>query len=426
MKAACRFFGKCSGCSLQQFPYVKQLFDKTRAVRQQLGRFVPAGRNMEEIIHPIVPSPAEFGYRTSSKLCLNEDEFGRRSIGLYARGTKKVVDIPGCPIHHPAINKLIQRLFGPGQPVPAAFYQHSRKGFQSGRLKFLTIRYSPEADTFGLILSHTGVPRADLEAWAQKLRMPQLSIYESLLSREDDDLVISRTVNYLAGDPTFTYMLDGRRYPLDPMAFFQANSSLVTAFIQHIVDGLAGDELLDLYGGFGTYTMAAAGFFKKIQLVEANPHATEAAGKVAHESGLTQVQCTAASVEDVLKKMLKASTSQKVTHMIVNPPRGGLSPQVLSALSQGGWDRLQRLHYVSCNMETLQRDLQVLTRQGFEVESITPFDMFPQTEHIELVAKLRYKGAQKGNPIRAFQTPNRAYPKAKKSFRNSRKVQTRS
>jgi hypothetical protein len=77
-------------------------------------------------------------------------------------------------------------------------------------------------------------------------------------------------------------------------------------------------------------------------------------------------------------------------------------------------------------METLQRDLQVLTRQGFEVESITPFDMFPQTEHIELVAKLRYKGAQKGNPIRAFQTPNRAYPKAKKSFRNSRKVQTRS
>lgn len=426
MKAACRFFGKCSGCSLQQFPYVKQLFDKTRAVRQQLGRFVPAGKNIEDIIHPVVPSPAEFGYRTSSKLCLNEDELGRRSIGLYARGTKKVVDIPGCPIHHPAINKLIQRLFGPGQPVPAAFYQHSRKGFQPSRLKFVTIRYSPEADSFGLILSHTGVPRADLEAWAQKLRMPHLSIYESLLNREDEDLVISRTVKYLAGDPIFTYVLDGRRYPLDPMAFFQANSSLVSTFIQHIVDGLAGDELLDLYGGFGTYTMAAAASFKKIQLVEANPHATEAADKVARETGLTQVQCTAASVEDVLKRMLKASSSQKVTHIIVNPPRAGLSPQVLSALSHGGWERLQRLHYVSCNMETLQRDLQVLTRQGFEVESITPFDMFPQTEHIELVVKLRYRSVAKANPIRAFQTPNRAYSKANKSFKSSRRAQTRS
>jgi 23S rRNA (uracil1939-C5)-methyltransferase len=256
--------------------------------------------------------------------------------------------------------------------------------------------------------------------------MPQLSIYESLLNREDDDLVISRNVNYLAGDPVFTYMQGGRRYPLDPMAFFQANSSLVTTFIEHIVDGLAGDELLDLYGGFGTYTMAAAASFQKIQLVEANPHATDAAGKVARESGLTQVQCTAASVEDVLKKMLTSSASRKVTHIIVNPPRAGLSPQVLSALSQSGWERLQRLHYVSCNMATLQRDLQVLTRQGFELESITPFDMFPQTEHIELVAKLCYKGAAKGNPIRAFQTPNRAYPQAKKIFKSSRKVQTRS
>ncbi|WP_141731351.1 class I SAM-dependent RNA methyltransferase [Oligoflexus tunisiensis] len=426
MKAACRFFGKCSGCSLQQFPYVKQLFDKTRAVRLQLGRFVPAGKNMEDVIHPIVPSPAEFGYRTSSKLCLHEDELGRRSIGLYARGTKKVVDIPGCPIHHPAINKLIQKLFGPGQPIPAPFYQHSRRGFQPGRLKFLTIRYSPETDSFGLILSHTGVPRADLEAWAQRLRGLQLSIYESLIQREDEDLVISRDVKFLAGDPVFTYGIEGRRYALDPMAFFQANSSLVTTFIQHIVEGLSGDELLDLYGGFGTYTMAAAPAFKKIHLVEANPHATEAAAKVAREAGLLQVQCSAAAVEDVLKKLLRGSASQKITHMIVNPPRGGLSPQVLTALSQSGWQRLQRLHYVSCNMETLQRDLQVLTRQGFEVESITPFDMFPQTDHVELVAKLCYRGAQKANPTRALIASNRAYPRANRSVRSSRRMQTRS
>jgi 23S rRNA (uracil1939-C5)-methyltransferase len=426
MKAACRFFGKCSGCSLQQFPYVKQLFDKTRAVRQQLGRFVPAGKNMEDVIHPVVPSPAEFGYRTSTKLCLNEDELGRRSIGLYARGTKKVVDIPGCPIHHPAINKLIQRLFGPGQTLPAPFYQHSRKGFQTGRLKFLTIRYSPEADSFGLILSHTGVPRADLENWARKLRIPQLTIYESLLQREDEDLVISRVVKYLAGDPVFSYVLDGRRYPLDPMAFFQANSSLVSTFIQHIVDGLAGDELLDLYGGFGSYSMAASESFKKIHLVEANPHATEAASKVARESGLTQLQCSAASVEDVLKKLLKSSRAQQVTHMIVNPPRAGLSRQVLSALSQGGWQRLQKLHYVSCNMETLQRDLQALTRQGFEVESITPFDMFPQTDHIELVAKLRYRGETQAKLMRSFQSQNRTVTQASQGFRNSRRMRTQS
>ncbi len=392
MKAACRFFGKCSGCSLQQFPYVKQLHDKTRDIRQSLGRFVPTGLPVESVIHPVVPSPDEFGYRTSSKLCLGEDEFGRRSVGLYARGSKKVVDIPGCPIHHPAINKLLARILGPVVALPAPFYNHSKKGFQPGRLKFLTIRYSPEADSFGLIVSHTGVPRPDLENWATRLRLQHTSFYESHLTKEDDDLVISRDVKHLAGNPVFAYVLDGRRYELDPMAFFQANSSLVKTFIQHIVSGLKGEYLLDLYGGFGSYSLAVASEFSKIQLVEANPHATEAARKASLDSKIDKIQCTASSVEEVLKKLQKSQEANAVTHMIVNPPRGGLSPQVLEALSQGSWNHLQRLHYVSCNPATLERDLQVLTRHGvFCLESLTPFDMFPQTEHIELVAQLTRK-----------------------------------
>lgn len=412
MKATCRFFGKCSGCSLQQFPYVKQLFDKTKTVRQKLGSLVPADQDIEAVIQPIVPSPAEFGYRTSSKLCLSEDELGRRSIGLYARGSKRVVDIPGCPIHHPAINKLVQRLFAPGQAIPAPFYLHSKKAFQPGRLKFLTVRYSPDSDSFGLIISHTGVSRADLEAWASKLRLPRCSLFESLIQRDDDDLVISRDVRHLAGDPTFTYVLDGRAYSIDPMAFFQANSSLVLDFIHHIVEGLAGEQLLDLYGGFGTYSIAAAPAFRKVQLVEANPHATTAAAKVAESAGFNHITCSAATVEDALQKLLKGSGAAEITHIIVNPPRAGLSPQVIKLLAQGGWRQLQNLHYVSCNMDTLQRDLKSLTRHGFELVSVTPFDMFPQTDHIELVAKLRYKGAQKLHPARPFQVPPRIPRKA--------------
>ncbi len=430
MKAACQFFSKCSGCSLQQFPYVKQLHDKTRDVRQTLGRFVAPGAEVSAVILPVVGSPAEFGYRTSSKLCLGEDEFGRRSIGLYARGSKKVVDIPGCPIHHPALNKLTTRLFGPGKKFPAPFYNHGKKGFQPGRLKFLTIRFSPEAETFGLVLSHTGVPRGDLEAWAASQRWENISLYESKLSRDDEDLVISRDVRHLAGDPIFSYQLNGRVYKLDPMAFFQANSSLVTQFIEHITHDLQGDSLLDLYGGFGSYSLQAASRFRKVQLVEANPHATEAGQRAAADGGIQNIQCSAAGVEEVLKKLLRTKEACQVTHMIVNPPRGGLSPSVLQSLSLGGWDQLQKLHYVSCNMETLQRDLQVLIRQGgFRLESVTPFDMFPQTEHIEVVAKLRYEGldpAKKPNPTRAVVASDRSFVINPRDPRGARKKPIRS
>lgn len=414
MKATCRFFGKCSGCSLQQFPYVKQLHDKTRKVRTEFARFVPSGLELESVIHPIVPSPKEFAYRSSSKLCLNEDEFGRRSIGLYARGSKKVIDIPGCPIHEPAINKLIERLFAAHIAPPAPFYQHGKRGFQVGRLKFLTVRYSPESSSFGLVLSHTGVPRADLLTWASRHKLTDICLFESTLTKDDEDLVISRNVQHLAGQETFTFSLDGRLYQLDPMAFFQANHSLTSAFIEHITKDLSGKSLLDLYGGFGSYSLAAAKNFDKIHLVEANPCAIDAANTTIKSTGLQNIQTSAASVEDILKKLLKSSEGKDISHIIVNPPRGGLSSQAVQALCQGSFKQLKRLHYVSCNMETLKRDLAILIAQGgFQVETITPFDMFPQTEHIELVVKLIW--VEKAKQARVTMIPHRisSHPRTK-------------
>ena len=394
MKAACQFFGKCSGCSLQQFPYVKQLSDKTRAVRASLAQFVPHGLNIETIILPTVASPKEFAYRTSSKLCLGEDDFGRPSIGLYARSSKKVIDIPGCPVHDPAINKLIAKIFSLTAPLPAPFYNHSKRGFQAGRLKFLTIRFCPESNNFGLIISHTGVARGDLLAWVTRLKLAHMCVYESLLIKDDAELVISRQVQHLAGPATFEFTLQGRSYQLDPMAFFQANYSLTSAFIEHITEDLQGNSLLDLYGGFGTYSFAAAHKFTKIHLIEANPHAIEAARDVASRAALPNFQASAISAEEILKKLQNSSERSEISHIIVNPPRSGLSAQVLESLSRGQFNQLKRLHYVSCNMETLKRDLAILTRKGgFQVLSVTPFDMFPQTDHIEMVVKMAWKNS---------------------------------
>ncbi|MEK7856699.1 MAG: hypothetical protein AAB288_11465, partial [Acidobacteriota bacterium] len=129
MKAKCTYFGKCSGCTLQQFPYVKQLHDKTRRVRSELASLLPKNASAEISIAAMAPSPAEHGYRTSGKLCLHEDEIGRRSIGLYERNSKKVVDIPQCSVHHPEINRLIDRIFGFGRKLPARLYQHNKNLF---------------------------------------------------------------------------------------------------------------------------------------------------------------------------------------------------------------------------------------------------------------------------------------------------------
>ena len=170
MKAACKFFGKCSGCSLQQFPYVKQLHDKTRLVRREFQCFVRNPEQLETVIKATVASTEPMGYRISSKLCLHADEMGRESIGLYQQKSKTVLDIPNCPVHHPEIDKIIRKMFRQKIQKPAPFYNHNKKVFQVRRLKFITVRFNPQSQAYGIVFSHTGVERSLLLAWLEYFR----------------------------------------------------------------------------------------------------------------------------------------------------------------------------------------------------------------------------------------------------------------
>ncbi len=390
MKAKCAYYGKCSGCTLQQFPYVKQLHDKSRRVSSDLHALLPNAARAEDLIQSVVPSPLDQGYRTSGKLCLHEDELGRKSIGLYERGSKKVVSIPGCTVHHPEINKLVQRLFGFGKKLPAPFYHHAKKGFQPGKLKFVVLRYSPETKEFGLVISHTGVSRDDLKIWASGLNLSHVSFYDTELKESDGDLVMARGTTHLAGPKTFRFQIGEESFAIDPIAFFQANHSLAPRFIETIAAWHKGDRLLDLYGGFGTYSLAAKDNFSGIAIVEANPHAMDSAKEWTHRLGTKHITTHALSVEDYFKGALKKDDVRRITDIIINPPRTGISRSVIEGLRSPKLVGLERLTYVSCELGTLKRDLREIIRDGlFVIDEVIPFDMFPQTEHIETVVRLK-------------------------------------
>lgn len=359
---------------------------------------MPKGARPESLIKAVVPSPLEHGYRTSGKLCLHEDEVGRKTIGLYERGTKKVAPIPECTVHHPEINKLVERLFGFGKKLPAPFYQHTKKSFQAGRLKFVVIRYSPETKEFGLVISHTGVDREELKTWAAGLKLAHVSLYESELKPEDDDLVMARETSYLAGPRTFRFQIGSSTFHIDPMAFFQANHSLAGKFIETIAGWHKGQSLLDLYGGFGTYSFQASPGFERLTVVEANPHSIASAEEFKNRNTLSQVETKALSVEEFLKAFLKKDEAAAVSDIIINPPRTGITRTVIESLRSPRFQKLERLTYVSCDLTTLKRDLREILKDGlFVMEEALPFDMFPQTEHIETVVRLRRVAKESGS-----------------------------
>lgn len=363
-------------------PYAKQLRDKAKAVKELLA---PMAFASDRVFSEIEASPLPLGYRSSTKVCLNRDTFGRQSIGLYARGTKQVVDIiPECPAHHNDVNRLLVRLFAPNMSLPAPFYQHKKRSFQAGCLKFATVRLGTNGA--GVILSHTGVDYGLLTSWAKSLGLRDVSLYAASLTPGDLDRVLTDGAIHLSGPLTFKHTLLGQDFELTPGAFFQANFALTDTFIKHVVDGMGGEGLLDLYGGFGAYTAACGENFTRLWIVDGSKEAIAGAERSLKRrfASLTAVHD---SVEDFLDKRL-SNGGREVTHVIVNPPRAGLSPRVKARLQKAYLPRLEALTYVSCNPVTLARDLKDMVRKGYKIRSIKPFDMFPQTEHVEVVAKL--------------------------------------
>lgn len=388
--ARCKHFKVCTGCTRLNETYEAQLAFKQQLVADKLAKPLSLGAERR----PIVPSPEPLGYRASVKLCLHEDSLGRWSIGLYKQGTKLVVPIPGCPAHAPGINKLVDKIFALRGKVPAPFYNHKGRSFQRGRLKYLTIRQGGaegRLEQQSIIISHTGVDLEAIRDWLKASGLNKLCAYHTTLTPEDADDVLGRQVDHLSGPKHFRMQLGAELYELTPMAFFQANHSLSPDLIA-AAGGFEGngDVLLDLYGGFGAYSFPLAGRFKQIYVIDGNEAAITAAQARAEAHGVPQLTAQVSWCENFLEK-LPNEVAQRVTHIIVNPPRSGLSHRVVRRLDRRNFPRLKALHYVSCNPETLARDLTAMTAAkmgGLRLKSAQPLDMFPQTEHVEVVARL--------------------------------------
>jgi tRNA/tmRNA/rRNA uracil-C5-methylase (TrmA/RlmC/RlmD family) len=133
-----------------------------------------------------------------------------------------------------------------------------------------------------------------------------------------------------------------------------------------------------------------AGRFERIYVVDGNAAAIKTANEKAHAEGVANLEARATTCEAFLDGM-PDDVAKRVTHVIVNPPRSGLSQRVVRRLDRRNFPRLKAIHYISCNPETLARDIAALTagKMGsLRLKSAQPFDMFPQTEHVEVVTRL--------------------------------------
>jgi tRNA/tmRNA/rRNA uracil-C5-methylase (TrmA/RlmC/RlmD family) len=320
----CPLFGTCGGCQYQNLAYPAQLEWKRRHVAELLQRLA----RIDAPVNPVIPSPREFGYRSKLTPHFQKPrDDGPMAIGFLRAGSRfAMVDVPHCPIATDAINARLAEV------------------------------------------------RTDVVT-----RRSEYTNGATILIREAREGVVT--------DPSaeITEEVEGIALKFLARDFFQNNPFILPAFTRHVREqASAGGArfLVDAYCGSGLFALTAARAFEAVAGVEVSPTAVDRARTNASANGIANARFIAGDAAAIFAGLEFAPAE---TAVVIDPPRKGCDAPFLQQLLEY---RPARIVYVSCDPATQMRDLSILVPGGYTIETVQPFDLFPQTRHLECVITL--------------------------------------
>jgi 23S rRNA (uracil1939-C5)-methyltransferase len=382
-KTSCPHYRACQSCALLSWKYDTQLACKSKRVADALAAFPSL---LEVSLNEVWAAPETLGYRASAKLVVARKR-GKGQVGMYRRGSHDVVDIADCPLHHPLINRIaaVVREELDRRNVSAYDANHRR-----GLLRYLLVRVSPSYDkamvTF--VTSERNYREVThLAKWLQR-KVPEVISVHQNVNASSGNVIFGRDTFKVLGTPDLIDLVGDVRLRLGPTSFLQvhhAQAARIYRLVRDWCDLQAGESALDLYCGVGGISLHLASKARQVLGVETVAEAVRHAQANAKMNGFANCKFVAGDVEVILGDDLPLTG--KLGAVVVNPPRSGCSPLVLSAIAAL---QPRTLVYVSCHPDSLARDLALLVEQGFHVEQVQPVDMFPQTPHVENVVRLTF------------------------------------
>ena len=373
----CPLYKKCGGCQLQHLPYAEQLRRKQGREIALLGKF--------GYVEPIIGMADPTHYRNKVCAAFALDQKKHIVSGVYQPGSHRVVSVDDCLIEDEIADRIIVdirnmlrdfKILVFDERSGRGFLRHVlvRRGFQSGEVMVVLVAASPIFPT--------------QKPFVKKLLELHPEITTAVLNINDrfGPVVLGEREKVLYGPGVIEDTLCGHRFRISPSSFYQINPVQTEILYGKAVEfaALTGTEtVLDAYCGIGTIGITASGSAKQVIGVELNRDAVKDAIANAKLNGLKNCWFTAGDAGEYMQGMVREGIKPDVIFM--DPPRSGSSEAFLRAVIKTAPSRVA---YVSCDPETLARDLDVLTAGGYKVQRIQPVDMFPFTEHVETVVKL--------------------------------------
>lgn len=380
---ACPYAKLCGGCDFWHMDYEEELRLKAERVRQALNRI--GGEVLEKV--EILGAQTQSCYRNKAQYPVAEEK-GRAVAGFYRAGTHQVVAQDRCRIL-PEATDLAKR-------VVLDFMNQRRitvynENTQKGLVRHIYVRCGAVTGQVLVCLVVNGrkLPHYEQLVSSLQAKVPGFTSLVLAVNERPGNAVLGDTFLNLWGPGYIEDKLCGLTFRLSPRSFYQVNHAQAERLYNLAIEA-AGitkkDTVLDLCCGAGTITLCMASAAKRVIGVEIVPQAVEDARENARRNGVENAEFICADVSDAGAMLLEQGVRPDV--VTLDPPRKGLAPAVLEAVAQMA---PQRVVYISCDPATLARDIALLKKGGYQVESVKAVDLFPRCAHVETVVLLSHK-----------------------------------
>ena len=359
-------------------PYEKQLAEKQKNLKKLLeGIAVP---------EPVIGSKRTLNYRNKINAAFGLDKKNNVILGLYEEKSHNVIENKGCMIEDEraagilaTIKKLVTgfRL--------QVYSEHNGRGL----LKHVQLRTSRSTGEIMVIFvcNDPVFPSKNNFVKALLKEHPEITTVIQNINPKDTTMVMGERNITLFGPGFIFDELCGNRYRISPGAFYQINTEQTKGLYEKALEFAElqpTDHVVDAYCGIGTIALTAARSAAKVTGVELNRTAVKDAVRNAKANGLLNTEFIAGDAGRFLTDAV--SNGIKADVVFMDPPRSGSTPEFITACAKAAPSRIV---YISCEPETLARDLKIFKKQGFAVKRVVGIDMFPQTEKLECVALLQ-------------------------------------
>lgn len=374
----CPVINKCGGCQIQHYSYEKQLEEKQRQVSALLDKFC----KVENIIGMENP----YFYRNKVHAVFDTDKKGNVISGVYEAGSHRVVPIDSCLIEDQSADSIIVTIRGMLKSFKIRTYNEDTR---VGLLRHVLIRTGHKSNEIMVVLvlaSHIFPSKNNFIKALLKVH-PEITTIVMNVNNKKTSMVLGEREQVLYGKGYIEDTLCDKVFRISPKSFYQINPVQTEILYGKAVEfaSLKGNEtVIDAYCGIGTIGIIASGHVKKVIGVELNRDAVKDAITNAKRNKVNNIYFYNQDAGEFMNQMAKENQSADV--VFLDPPRSGSTEQFLDAMISMN---PKKVVYISCNPVTLERDLSYLVKRGYEAKKAVPVDMFPGTEHVEVIVGIQ-------------------------------------